>query len=882
MNRQLNKVLLLTLALGVAHHGLKAQNSGISLGQANQRQRPGLPTQYEIGGVTISGTKYLDEELLISISGLTVGDKVFIPADDKFTKAITSLWKQNLFSNLSVVATKFVGNKVFIDIHVTERPRLSRFGFKGITKSEAGDLKDKVGLIKGRVVTEATVKTAEEKIRKFYFDKGFLNANVTVNERPDTSLVNSEVLTFIISKGKKVHINNVNIVGNENVPETKLKGKLKGTKEMTRITLHPPKDKTVYGNNEQDVEGYFKNYGFMSPSKTLEVLDPYFRFKLFSSSKFNRTKFEEDKQALVEYYNSQGYRDAQVVADTTYLVKTGNMNVDMKIDEGDKYYFGDFSWRGNTKYSSEFLSKVLSIKRGDVYNVEMLDKRLGRIPSADGEDITSLYMDDGYLFFSIDPVETSINNDTINYEVRITEGPQATIKNIGIAGNDKTNEHVVRREIRTVPGNKFSRADIIRTQREIANLGFFNQEKIGIQPKPNQADGTVDIDYTLEEKSSDQLELSAGFGGGIGITGTLGVTFNNFSLRNIAKPSAWDPLPVGDGQKLSLRGQSNGKYYNSITFGFTEPWLGGKKPTALSVNLNRTFLSSVGYGSDLKPRDYSIVFMSVGASISKRLKWPDDNFVLSYGINYTNYNLHNYNGFLPDFNNGRANNLNFKFSIARYSVDQPLFPRSGSNIMFSMQFTPPYSAFNDKDYSTATPQEKYKLIEYHKYRFNAEWYQRVAGNLIMKVAAKYGFMGYYNSDIGLAPFERFQVGGDGLSGYSLLGRDIIAQRGYEVYSSSAGDPIFNKYTVELRYPFSLNPSSTIYGLAFAEAANSWSSFKYYNPFTLNRSAGVGVRVFLPMFGLLGLDYGVGFDRYVPGAKLKDMARISFMLGFEPE
>lgn len=841
--------------------------------------------EYIIGGITVSGTKFLDNDLLITVTGLEVGDKIIVPNDEKIAKAIRNLWKQDLFADVSISAEKFIGDKIFLNVHVVERPRLSKYNFRGIKKSEAEELDKKVGLVKNRVVTEATKKDAIIRIKRYYADKGFNDVDVKVREWSDTVSINTIVLTFTVDKGNRTKINNINIAGNDVVPDLKLKGTLKGTNEMSRISLYPADRVTVYTKDERSFEEYVEGFGFMSPSKTLNALDPYLRLGIFSTSKFNEKKFEQDKQMLVTYYNSLGYRDATVIEDTVYKLPDGNLNVELKVREGIRYYFGDIEWKGNTKYSSEQLSKVLGIKRGDVYNLELLETRLGRVLSPDGgADVSSLYMDDGYLFFNVEPVEISIVEDTINYEMRITEGPQATIKNVNIAGNFRTNEHVIRRELRTVPGNKFSRTDLIRSNREIANLGFFDQEKIGIVPKPNQEDGTVDIDYTLVEKSNDQLQLSAGFGGGINFYGNIGVTFNNFSLRNILKPSQWDPLPVGDGQKFSVNYQSNGRFYNSFNFSFTEPWLGGKKPTALTTNmLYSKFNNSVA-------DDPNQSFMRViggGVSISKRVKWPDDNFVFTYGINYQNFKLQGFE-LIPGtgFDNGISNNLFGKLTLARYSIDQPLYPRSGSNINFTFQFTPPFSSFSGiEDYSTVSSAERFKWIEYHKYRFTAEWYQKIVGNMVFKFATKYGFMGYYDPTIGFAPFERFQVGGDGLSGQNFfVGRDIIAHRGYKQPYSSNGT-IFNKYTAEIRYPFSLSPTSTIYGLTFFEAANAWENFRQYNPSKLNRSAGVGLRVFLPMFGLLGLDYGVGFDRYNRDAgitKLKDIANFTFMIGFEPD
>lgn len=879
MHNIMSRFLLLIFIFSVFTTGSAFAQLGKSAIVSSER-----PKEYTIGGITVSGTRFLDNDLLITVSGLSVGDKIKLPVDEKVSNAIRNLWKQELFSDITISATKVIGDKIFLNIDIEERPRLSKYNFKGIKKSEAQELKDKVNLVKGKVVTEATKKEAIVRVRKYFSEKGFNDVAVGVRERIDTVTTNSVILTFNINKGVRTRINQINIAGNTIATDTRLKRTLKSTKEMARISLYPADKISVYDENERSFEEYMKNFHFLSLSKTLDALDPYFRYGFFSSSKFDEKKYEQDKNTLIAYYNSQGYRDAIVLEDTIYKVDGGNINIDIKVREGHKYYFGDIEWKGNTKYTSEYLSKVLGIKKGDVYDLELLDTRLGRVLSPEGgEDISSLYMDDGYLFFNIQPVEKSINGDTINFEMRITEGPQATIKNVEIVGNNRTNEHVIRRELRTLPGNKFSRADLIRSQREIANLGFFDQEKIGIQPKPNQEDGTVDIEYDLVEKSSDQLQLSAGFGGGISFYGNIGVTFNNFSVRNILKPKFWDPLPVGDGQKFSVNYQSNGRFYNSLNASFTEPWLGGKKPNALTTN----FLYSK-FNSSLT-NDPNSSFMRVlggGVSLSKRIKWPDDNFVFTYGVNYQNFKLQQYELIQgTGFNQGESNNLFFKLVLARYSVDQPLYPRSGSNINFTFQFTPPYSAFDDKDYSVATPAEKYKWIEYHKYRFTAEWYQRIVGNMVFKFATKYGFMGYYDETIGFAPFERFQVGGDGLSGQNFfVGRDIIAHRGYRgPYSSDA--TIFNKYTAEVRYPFSLSPTSTIYGLMFVEAANAWQNFKQFNPSRLNRSAGVGLRVFLPMFGLLGLDYGVGFDRYDKAAgvtKLKDIANFTFMLGFEPD
>jgi len=852
--------------------------SGLSSYMQQQANDPSKPKEYELAGITVSGAQYLDQDLLISVSNLVVGQKIHLPHDEAISKAIHGLWKQDLFSDISITVSKVIDDKLFIDIHVEERPRLSKYNFKNIKTSEAKELKNKMPLVSNKVVTDATLKDAVERIRKHYVDKGYGRVSVDVRERKDTNAVNKVMLTFYIEKGVKTHINQINIAGVHNATEQRLKRTLKGTKEMSHITLHPAKEVSVYGSTERSFRKYVKEFGFLSLSKTLDALDPYFRFKFFASSKFNQSKFEEDKQSLVAYYNTLGFRDAIVVADTVYPVRNGNLNVDIKVSEGHKYYFGDVAWKGNTKYSSEVLSKVLGIKKGDVYNQQLLDTRLGRqLNPEGGEDVSSLYMDDGYLFFNIEPVEVSVINDTINYEMHVTEGAQATIRDIGISGNDRTNEHVIRRELYTRPGQKFSRTNLIRSQREIANLGFFDQEKIGIQPKPHPEDGTVDIDYTVVEKSSDQLQLSAGFGGGVSFYGNVGITFNNFSARNIFKPKFWDPLPVGDGQKFSITYASNGKYYNALTASFTEPWLGGRRPNALTGSITFNRFSSTGDNSTY------LQVLGGGLSMGKRLTWPDNFFIFNYGVYFNNYKLKNYT-LIPDanFNNGISNDFNFKLVLARNSLDGPLYPRSGSNVSFTFQFTPPYSMFTGKDYTALADQEKYKWIEYHKYRFQADWYHKIQGNLVLKMSVKYGFLGYYNQGLGYSPFGRYQLGGDGMTmGQFFIGREIISQRGYSVYQSAG--TLFNKYVTELRYPFSLSPTATIYGLAFVDAANAWTSFKDYNPLKLNRDAGIGVRVFLPMFGLLGLDYGIGVDKYDgTNGGIKGLGQFTFMLGMEPD
>ncbi|MFZ4769818.1 MAG: BamA/OMP85 family outer membrane protein, partial [Ferruginibacter sp.] len=860
--------VLLIIALFLTSQQLVAQNDTIPVSVDPALQdiyNSKFPKEYTIAGITVTGSQAFDQNLIISISGLAVGDKITIPGTDAFGKAISKLWKQSLVSNVEINLTKLVGTDLFIELNITERARLLDFKFVGIKKGEKDDLATKTGLSKDRVLTENMKMSALEAIEKFYYGKGYRNVSVEMKEEAVTTVNNGVNLTFYIEKGKKVRINSVNFTDNITVVDQKLKKQMKGTKEMTRISLFPETVQSPYGDTlkTQRFKDYLKEVGYMSPTKTKDYLEPYFRFKLFSSSKFNETKYAEDKERILNFYNSRGYRDALLVADTQFYDIKGNLNIDIKVKEGRKYYFGNMVWKGNTKYADSILNLLLAIKKGDVYNIETLNKRLGKQLSAEGGDIGSLYMDDGYLFFRVEPIETSVYNDTIDFEIRMTEGPQATYGNITVSGNDKTKDYVILRELRTIPGEKFSRENIIRTQRELSQLGFFNPETITPNVVPNADKGTVDINWQVEEKSADQLELSAGFGGGIGLTGTLGVTFNNFSIKNITKKTSWDPLPSGDGQKLSARIQSNGKAYRSYNFSFTEPWLGGKKRNSFSVNYYNTKYANAYdpyTGQYCKTCGDSSFVKTVGFGISlgKQLKWPDDYFNLIYSLNIQQYKLKNYDRIFTGLSNGNSTNISLKLTLLRNSAGpNPIFPTSGSNFLVSGQFTLPYSLIG----ITKMGENPYKLPEFHKWRFNGEWYVpigRARGaeknkQFILKAAAKYGFIGRYNSKLGISPFERFQVGDAGLSNtQALLGYDIIAHRGYPIYSNSNPKvnpdgiqpteffTIFNKYTVEMRYPFSTSASSTIYGLAFFEAANGWYDFKEYNPFKLRRSVGVGM------------------------------------------
>ena len=910
---KLNKILLLILITVGCTTASFSQDTTNDVQSINAdlinifNQKP--PKKYKIAKITVTGNRYFDATLLTSIANITVGDEVTIPGSDHFSKIITKLWSQNYFSNVEVYITNLSGKDIDIEIAVTERARLSNFHFIGISKSNADDLMGKVGLVKGRIVTENTKQIAIEIIKKFFAEKGFERSNVYIQELKDSAISNSITLNFIVDKGKKVKIDNIAFEGNKAVDAISLKKKMKDTKEQARLTLYPTPNKggfikpTKYTFND-----YLKDKGYLTYSLTKKVLDPYVRIKFFVGAKFDPKKYADDKENLIAYYNSIGYRDAAVVKDTTYYNDAGDKSIDIKINEGRKYFFGKMSWKGNTKYSDSILSVILGINKGDVCNIETLNKKLGKGGGPpEGGDISGLYMDDGYLFFRSEAIETAVYNDTIDHEIRLVEGPQATWKEVRVTGNDKTKEHVIRRELRTLPGEKFVRSDVMRTIRELSQLSFFNPEKISPNIVPNPEDGTVNVTWQVEEKSADQLELSAGWGGNIGLTGTLGISFNNFSIKRLFHKEAWDPLPMGDGQKLSFRIQSNGSAFRSYNFSFTEPWLGGKKRNAFSVSLYDTKFANAydpttGQYTSAAANSSYIQTTGLGVTLGKQLKWPDDYFSLSVGVNFARYKLKNYyidRINLPGFNNGFSHNLSFKVALQRSSVDNPLFPRSGSNFNWSLQFTPPYSIFNNNVNKESNP---YKWVEYYKTRFNGELFvplTKPVGDdhkqLVLKAAAKFGFLGRYNSKLSISPFERFQVGDAGLTNqFALLGYDIISQRGYPVYQSSNPKinpeqsgasqyfTIFNKYVLELRYPLSLNPSSTIYAVGFLEAANGWYNINEYNPFKLRRSIGVGMRFFLPMFGLLGFDYGIGLDRYTPGASIKDMSRFTFMLGFEAE
>lgn len=787
------------------------------------------PKQYVVGPITVSGTKYLDRKVLVLLSGLSEGEKIQVPGE-AITEAIHKLWDQGLFSNVNISVVKVVDDKIFLNIDLQERPRLSKYAIKGVKKSDANDIRESIQLIKGKVVTDNLIVSTENLIKDHYIDKGFLNVEVQTEMENDSTLPNNVILKFNVNRKKKVKIAKIILRGNEEVKRGKLIRSMKETKQRQW-------------------------------------------WRVWKTSKFLEAEYDTDKKALIAKYNQMGYRDARIISDTIYANRDGSINIEMNLEEGRKYYFRNITWTGNTKYSAEVLGKILGIKPGDVYDQSRLESNLLMNPN--GRDVSSLYLDDGYLFFNVDPVEVLVVNDSIDLEMRIREGKQATINRVTVVGNTKTNDHVVLRELRTKPGQLFSRSDVIRSQRELSQLGYFNPETLGVNPKPNPVDGTVDIEYTVEEKPSDQIELSGGWGAGR-IVGTLGVTFNNFSLRNMFKKGAWRPLPAGDGQRLSVRAQSNGLFFQSYNFSFMEPWLGGNRPNAFSISAYHSVQSNGIQKGELNREAIRITGVSVG--LGTRLKWPDDFFALQGELSYQNYILENYQ-LISGFNNGNSNTFSLTATLSRNSISDPIFPTYGSVISGSVEFTPPFSLLTGLDAKTASASEKYSWIEYHKWKFDAKWYIGLAKNLVIQTKMQFGFLGLYNRDLGISPFERFYIGGDGLSGFGLDGREIIAMRGYDNNSLSAsfGGTIFTKYGAEVRYRLSPNPQATIYVLAFAEAGDSWLTFKEFKPFQLKKSAGVGVRIFLPMFGLLGLDYGWRFDD-VPGRPDMAPGQFHFSIG----
>ena len=867
-------IMLFLVALLGFGNGAVAQ---IQIGDDLSEIDYGRPQKYEIGGIVVEGAKYVDGSMLSMIANLRVGETISIPGDE-ISNGIRKIWEQGLFEDVAVNATDFVGDKVFLQIVIKEKPRVSKFSLKGIKKSEADDIRNKINLSRGDIATEHLLNKTTRIIEDYYFDKGFLNVDIDIQQVSDTLRENYVDMVINIDKGEKVKIGKINVIGNDNLADGQIYAAMKETKQRGHFDPLNPLG-PLFVNTVADIFT-------LHPLRAITGVEEYFydnyRPRIFKASKYIEKNYEDDKKHIIEKYNSKGYRDARIISDSVYRLDKTNLGIDLVIDEGNKYHYRNISWTGNTKYSVETLNSVLGIKKGDVYNKELLDKNLNY--SETNLDVSSLYMDDGYLFFRVDPVEVAIENDSIDLEIRLTEGKQARISNISLVGNTKTSDHVVLRELYTRPGQLFSRSDVVRSVRELATLGFFNQESINPDVQPNPSDNTVDISYSVEEAAADQIRFSAGFAAGY-LMLEAGLQFSNFSMRNIFNKKAWRPLPMGDGQKLSLSISTVGRYYLTYGISFTEPWLGGRKPNSLSVSFYQSFYAKQYDKSDVNYGWFNMTGGTIG--LGRRLTWPDDYFSLFQAINVKRYNLHNYQTSYLDVGdgNGKFNLISYSFVLSRNSVSQPLYPRSGSEFQLGIELTPPYSLLSNKDYSSMSENEKYKWIEMHRWTFKATWFTELYDKLVLMTRVRFGYLGHYNKQIGPTPFHRFFLGGDGLGSVSFDSRELVGMRGYANNSltpgfyngSNQGGDMMAKYTLELRYPLSLNPQATIYALTFLEAGNCWLGFKDFNPFDVKRSAGLGVRIYLPMFGLLGLDWGYGFDD-VYGTTGNNHSQFHFSIG----
>lgn len=808
---------LLTLLLGCAAlvHGQKLQVPVMDYA---------FPREYTIGGITVSGCVTRDANAVKLFSGLKVGDKIQVPGE-RIGRSIDAIWEQHLFTDIRIEAAEIRGTTIFLNIIVQENPRLASYGFAGtVSRNEGDKLREELEMERGQQVNDAVKSGMRGKIRRYFLDKGFLKADARIEEVQDTTEANSVRLLVYVTKGPRVRIKDIVFHGNEYLKDGRLRRAMKKTKR--------------------------KRW-----------------WNVFGSSKFISSEFRGDKQAIIDLYNEKGYRNATIVSDSFHFVSKKKIQLDITIDEDKRFYFRHIDISGNTKYSEDTLrNNVIRIKRGDPYNKKVLDSRLYMNPSS--IDLTSLYMDRGYLSFYPEVIER-VEGDSIDLEIRIREGKQYKVRNVYITGNTKTFDHVIRRELRTRPGDLFDRSEVMRSQQQLIGLGFFDPEKVGVVPNPDQRTGLVDLTYSVEEKPSDRLELSGGYGGGR-LLFSLGLSFTNFSVRKLFDRNAWTPLPAGDGQTLNLRAQTNGKYYQSYSISFIEPWLGGRKPNSLSMSgyftRQTNGLDPGSTDSNGNPNFQELRVIGGLVGLGKRLRWPDDFFQFSLTAGYQKYLLNNYRGLFAFFN-GESNVISLQARLSRRSIEGNFWYTGGSETAISVKATPPYSLFNpDVDYRLLTPAEQYELAEFHKWKFTTQWFTRLTASknkhdLVLMVRAGFGMLGRYSVRKGDSPFERFYLGGSGLTGFSLDGREIIALRGYDDQSLSAtyGSFFVNKYTVELRFPVSLNPAATIFALAFAEAGNSWDDGARYDPFRLYRSAGFGLRLNLPMFGPMGLDYGWRFD-----------------------
>ncbi len=828
------------------------------------------PRKYVVGGIGVEGNQYVNSNQIIQLTGVQPGSGITVPGED-VTGIVKRLVAQRYFEDVSVVLDSLSASAdtAWLKVCVKERPRVSRWTYSGVKSNERKDLQERLNLRPGREYSEYVKKTSVDIIKRYFKEKGYQKVDVDVTAVRDSIVRSAIRVNFDVKKGSKIRVKHINFSGNgADVKEFKLAKNMKNT--------HSNK-----------------------------------WYNLFKSKKFKEKEYQTDRKTVLNAFGEAGYRDARLVKDSVYFVDDKHLNIDMDFEQGRKYYFRNISWTGNSVYPTEVLNNILQVKHGDVYDIVTLEKRLHGGGKETDLDVSKLYRDNGYLFFNVTPVEVNIQNDSVDLELRISEGKPATLNEILINGNDLTNERVVRRQLETRPGNLFSQSDFERSIREIASMGQFDPEAImdpnrGYTIVPNQLNNTVDIIYNVTEKPSSQLELSGGWGGNTFVI-SAGVSFNNFSTKRMFEKKAWRPVPLGDAQNLSFRFQTNGRYYTNISASFSEPWLFGKRPTSLSFSGYYSRMTDSYLAIGLLSTDKMFEVFGFSAGLGTRLKWPDNWFVLYNHLSWQTYKLTNWTNSYFAFNDGISHNLSYTISLSRNSTDQQIYPRSGSDFSVSLQLTPPYSLFRkytwgndekgnrvkvpvnswkDVNYDDWTSAERYKWIEYHKWKFNATIYSKLVGDLVLMTRAQFGYLGYYNRNWGYSPFENFQVGGDGMSGYMTYGAEIISLRGYEDYSltpkkmtpysqnyeSYAGN-VYDKFTVELRYPIILQPQSTIYALAFLEGGNCWSDIREFNPFQIKRSAGVGVRIFLPMIGLLGVDWGWGFDDPVNGK-----SQFHFVLG----
>jgi outer membrane protein insertion porin family len=809
---------------------------------------------YILAGLEVTGLQSYNEQTVKTYTGLREGQPITIPGD-QISQIINKLWSLELFTDVEFYITQIEGDNIFLELHIEERPTLNNVTIYGVKKGKIDDILNDTDLKKGKKVTQSLISNTKNYLENKYQKDGYLNAKVNIATKVDSAETNSMNMVINVKKGDKVKVKNIEFEGNEQLSSSKLRKSMKNTKQ--------------------------KAFG-----------------RFWKKSKFIEADYEEDLNSLIDAYAENGYRDARILLDTIQPVNDRNVDIQIKVEEGGKYYFGDIDFVGNSVYTDRQLSQVLGIKKGDTYNGVLLRERIADDTKPDGEDLTNLYQNNGYLFSRINPVEISAENDTIDFEIRIIEGKETFLNKVVVQGNEKTNDHVIFRELRTRPGQKYSKDDIIRSVRELGQLGFFDPEQIRPEiENPNPNDGTVDLRFDLVESGASQIELQGGYGGG-GFIGTLGLSFNNFSIQNIFNGKAYKPVPMGDGQTFALRLQAS-RTFRVYSLNFSEPWLGGRKPVRFNLSLSRTqqFLASFDSNGRVqvdKNQQFSITGISTG--LAKRVQWPDDFFTVSHAVSYQRYNFKNYRTGLFNFGNGTSNALAYTFGISRSSAGPGfIFPLRGSIFELTAKFTPPYSLFSDKDFAglksrseelellgtqrpltpaeqaelEAVDQERFEWLEFYKIRFKADWYTRVVDKLVLRTLVEFGFLGSYNPDVGKVPFERFFLGGDGLGrNFTLDGREVIQLRGYENNSLTPVDPItqqqeggivFNKYSLELRYPLTLKPTASIYALTFLEAGNSFNNFQEFNPFALKRSAGVGLRIFMPAFGLLGIDFGYGFD-----------------------